>query len=232
MDEYGMAVLAVWLGALDPGEAVSRRPAVKAMISTVGEDKRKAELLGSLAWLDGVLGFAVRDRKALQTARESVRQSKHPREDRIDRSLAAFAKALAGDRTAAGRELAGMEWPCAIACKSDDEFVTPNIAIHRLAAATWLLQAGDTTQAVRLLQWHEATVAMWAWSFTYAVTPLAYLMLARVEEAQGNARSAEEHYRQFLRRYDSPMPAQRHLVDEARVAVARLAGQMDPDPNP
>jgi serine/threonine protein kinase/tetratricopeptide (TPR) repeat protein len=224
MDEYGMAVLGAWLGALDPEEAVSRRPAAKAMISAVGEDKRKAELLGSLAWLDGVLGFAVRDRKALEIARESVRRSGHPRTDRVDRSLAAFSRALTGDRTAAGRELARMEWPCAIACKSDDEFVTPNIAIQRLAAATWLLEAGDTTQAIRLLQWHEATVAGWAWSFTYAVTPLAYLMLARIEDAQGNARSAKDHYQQFLRRYDSPMPSQRHLVEEAKAALTQLSG--------
>jgi hypothetical protein len=52
-------------------------------------------------------------------------------------------------------------------------------------------------------------------------------MRARIEEAQGNTRSATEHYQQFLRRYDSPMPAQRHLVTEARGALARLTGLRD-----
>jgi hypothetical protein len=99
-----------------------------------------------------------------------------------------------------------------------------NVAVNRLAAATWLLEAGDTAQAARLLTWHEAAIGAWLWSFTYAVTPLAYLMSARIEEAKGDTRSAARHYEQFLRRYDSPVPEQRHLVDEARAALRRISG--------
>jgi hypothetical protein len=124
--------------------------------------------------------------------------------------------------------MAELEWRCAASCDLDEEIVTPKIAIDRIAAAGWLLEAGDTTGAARLLLWHQTTVlASWPGSFSYAVTPLAYLMLARIEEGQENVRSALEHYNQFLRRYDSPVPKQRHLVEEARVAVARLAGQID-----
>jgi hypothetical protein len=65
-------------------------------------------------------------------------------------------------------------------------------------------------------------------SFTHAVSALAYLMRARIEEAQGDIQSATDHYQQFLRRYDTPMPTQRHLVDDARAALARLAGRGDP----
>jgi hypothetical protein len=218
-----MAVLGAWLGAIRPEEAVSRGSAARATITSFDDDESQNEFTASLAWLDGVLAFAQRDRKALERARKNVRQTGHARADRIDSSLAAFVRALAGDRAAAGRELARLEWQCAIICRSDDEFVTPNIAIHRLAAATWLLEAGDTAQAARLLNWHEATVASWPWSFTYAVTPLAYLMLARIEEGRGNVRLAKKHYQQFLWRYDSPSPAQRHLVEEAQTAVARLS---------
>jgi hypothetical protein len=50
------------------------------------------------------------------------------------------------------------------------------------------------------------------------------LMLARVEEAQRDTLRAMEHYQQFLKHYDSPMPAQRHLVDEAEAALMRLSG--------
>ena len=62
------------------------------------------------------------------------------------------------------------------------------------------------------------------WAVSFAATPLAYLMLARIEAGQGNVRLARSHYEQFLRRYDSPMPAQQHLVDEARTALADLKG--------
>ena len=87
---------------------------------------------------------------------------------------------------------------------------------------------GDTAQGARLLTWTEAkSDGGLDVSFTHAVSPLAYLMRARIEEAQGDTRSATEHYQQFLRRYDTPMPAQRHLVDEARGALARLAGLRD-----
>lgn len=225
VDEYGMAVLGAWLGVIDPAEAVRRQPAAKAVIVALGDGERRGQLLGSFAWLNGVLAFARRDRGALQTAREEARRMGVPRVDRIDRSLAAFGRALDGDRGRAGRELAKSEWDCAAACVSGDEFVTPNMAIHRLAAATWLLEAGDTAQAVRLLIWHQSTiVAFWDGSFTYAVAPLAYLMLARIEEAQGDTRWAKKHYQQFLQRHDAPMPRQVHLVDEARAALARLSG--------
>jgi hypothetical protein len=102
-----------------------------------------------------------------------------------------------------------------------------SIPVQRLAAGTWLLEAGDTAQAARLLTWHEAAVGAWTASFSYAVTPLAYLTLARIEEAQGQANPAREHYQQFLRRYDSAMPGQRHLVQEAEAALARLSASGD-----
>jgi len=218
---------------MSPKDAASRRPAARATITALGGEERQTDFRAGLAWLDGMLAFARRDPTALELARQNVRQMGHARADRIDGSLAAFGRALAGDRAAAGRELARLEWQCAIICKSDDEFVTPNIAVHRLAAATWLLEAGDTTQAARLLNWHEAT-DMWGVTgfFTYAVTPLAYLMLARIEEAQRRAGSARQHYHQFLRRYDSPMPGQRHLVEEARAALKRLSGRDAPQVSP
>jgi hypothetical protein len=62
----------------------------------------------------------------------------------------------------------------------------------------------------------------WFLNFSFAATPLAYLMLAQIEDAQGKLGLARTHYEQFLRRYDSPLPAQQHLVDEAQVALARL----------
>jgi hypothetical protein len=51
---------------------------------------------------------------------------------------------------------------------------------------------------------------------------MAHLTLARIGEAKGDAHSARGHAEQFLRRYDAPMPNQRHLVEESRAALARL----------
>jgi TolB-like protein/tRNA A-37 threonylcarbamoyl transferase component Bud32 len=226
LDEYGLAVLGAWLGALDRSAAADRRGAARAMVLKLGAGERKAALLGTLAWLDGVWAFAAGDATRLERARRDGRESRHPHADIIDRSLAAFARALAGDRAGAGRDLAALEWRCAER-QDCGGVVTPNIAVHRLAAASWLLEAGDSAQAARLLTWHEAPLWSGGWdmSLTFAAAPLAYLMLARIEEAQGNARMARAHYQAFLRRYDSPMPGQRHLVEEARAALSSLSGR-------
>ena len=227
--DYGLAVLGAWLGTIPPETAAERRPTAKAWISGLAAGERKAEMLGVLAWLDGLLGFARRDPDALGRAREDARRVGHADADAIDRSLAAFERALTGDRARAGLDIAALEQRCARShWQGCGRAVAPNIAVHRLAAATWLLEAGDTTQAARLLTWMEARPGFgggWTWSF--AVRPLAYLMLARIEEARGDVASAEEHYRQFLRHYDSPMPKQRHLVDEARAALVRLGDRSE-----
>ena len=60
------------------------------------------------------------------------------------------------------------------------------------------------------------------------LAPLAYYELAQIEDAQGLSDLARDHYQQFLRRYDMPVPALRHLVDEAKAALRRLNGPNDP----
>ncbi len=54
--------------------------------------------------------------------------------------------------------------------------------------------------------------------------PLLSLQLARIEDARGRADDARRLYRDFLIWYDMPPPAHRHLVEEARAALARLSG--------
>jgi len=225
LSEYSIAVLGAWLGALPPAEAVARRSSAEATIAGLTDRPQQMRLSGALAWLDGFFAFVRRDRAGITLARQDLRRSGLPNSGVIDGSLAAFDEALSGDRSEAARRLVAIEHECAESgwqtCGGDPR--TPNIAAHRLSAATWLLEAGDTVQAMRLLTWHEARlVGQWAWSLI--VAPLAYLVQARLEEARGDAHSATEHYRQFLRRYDSPMPPQQHLVDEARAALARLEG--------
>ena len=229
LDEYELAVLGAWLGAIDPREAALRRPVAAGTPERLREGGWKPEFLGQLLWLDGILAFARRDRDALKRVREDVRRRGYPNAHVLDLSLADFDRALAGDPATAGRDLAALELRCATREDCGQDYAaSPTIAIHRIAAATWLLEAGDTTTAVRLLTWHDARWGDLPNYPTCAVTPLAYLMQARIEEARGDRRSATEDYQQFLRRYDSPMPKQRYLVEEGRAALSRLAGHTDP----
>jgi serine/threonine-protein kinase len=226
LDEFELAALGAWLGVVDPSAADNRRSAVLSMVPLLRDSSRKADLLGTVAWLDGLVAFSRADLKALERARGDARRSGHIQSSLIDRSLRAFGRALVGDRATAGRELAALEWECADV--NDCSPYVPNIAIQRLAAANWLLEAGDTTEAARLLVWHESAQGGWNWAFSFATTPLAYLTLARIESVRGDSGAAKAHYDQFLRRYDSPMAAQRYLLDEARVGLARVSGRSDP----
>jgi hypothetical protein len=190
------------------------------VINGLEQGEKKSEFLGVLAWLDGVLAFVRQDSGALDRARSDARRSGRPDAALIDQSLAAFGRALRGERRAAALDLVELERSCLGSYTDLCDWVTPNVAAHRLSAATWLLEAGDTAHAARLLRWHDARFTAWQWSLV--VRPLAYLMLARIEKAQGQLTAAKEHYEQFLRLYDSPEPGQRHLVAEAQTALERM----------
>jgi hypothetical protein len=51
---------------------------------------------------------------------------------------------------------------------------------------------------------------------------LSDLELAQVESTRGNLQLARGHYQRFLELYDMPSPRMRHLVEEARIALANL----------
>jgi hypothetical protein len=222
LDDYGLAVLGLWLGGLGSREAVSRRPAAWATVQRLESGERKASSLWMLAWLDGLSAFSRGDQAALRRAREDARRSGHPLGWFLDRSLAPYGPAMAGNRPAAGSGLAALQWGCQFGDCGPGIPVMPNLATDRLAAATWLLEAGDTAQAIRLLVWYESLQRDWDATYSHVVAAFAFLMWARVEEAQGDVPAAKTHYEYFLRRFDAPMPGQRHLLEEARTALARL----------
>jgi TolB-like protein len=221
VDDYGLAVLGAWLGGIEPAEAVRRRPAALATIGRLDPGDWRAESRWTLAWLDGMSAFAQKDRAALERARADSRRSGHPLGGFLDRSLAAYGRALAGDRLAAGQQLAALQ-VCSVTRECGYRIMA-SVATDRLAAATWLLEAGDTAQATRLLIWYESLQGNWDATFNHVAAAMGYLMRARIDEAQGDTRSAKTHYEYFLRRFDAPMPRQRHLVEEARAALARLS---------
>ncbi len=220
VESYGMAVLGTWLGAVRPSAADQLRPLAVAAIRQLTEERTRQHGHARLAWLDGLLAYARGDRAAIRTARKAAARSGWRQADLVDRSLAAFDQALTGDRQGAGRKLAELEEHCI-----DHEGcipVTPHIAVQRLAAAQWLREDGELDMAARLLRWPEAAWIGWSWAFGHALAGPTYLVRAQIDQSRGRDSLAEEYYRQFLRRYDQPMPSQAHLVEEARTALARL----------
>ena len=213
VDGYALAVAGVWLGGLDPRDARNLRSAAAQVVERTpvnqGHDYFQAELI----WLDGMLAWAQGDRAGLESARRELPE----RLDQAKQSLAAFQLALSGARRKAGETLAALEWRRAEQL-SDGPTAQYITGFDRMAASRWLLEAGDTAQAARLLTWNEAWGGVSGSVGAGVFGSLAYLERARIEDARGNGPLAREYYQEFLLRYDMPTPNQRHLVDEAREA--------------
>ena len=159
LDRYALAVAGVWLGGLNTSEAAKRRDAAAKMVAAAPMDEGQPEFKAELVWLDGMLAWARGDLASLESARRELE-----RVDRIytswknapwERSLAAFQLGLSGATRKAGFTLAALEWQRAERL-SDGAFAQYLTALDRLAASRWLVQAGDTAQAARLLTWNEA----------------------------------------------------------------------------
>ena len=218
---FRLAVVAAWLGALDPAVATAQRAAVVPVLGQLRPENR-----AELAWLDGLLGVARNDAHALAAARRSLTGADSATARFLDRSLAAFADALAGRRSQAADSLVAIEHERAefgwSRWRSDSHpFLT---AVNRLAAARWLVERGNAASAERLLTWHQAVLFPLrdTREANLVVEPLAYLEQARVAEALGRETQARTYYERFLWRYDAPGPAHSHLIDEARAALVRI----------
>jgi hypothetical protein len=225
---YGLSVLGAVLGTVRPESAEERREAVVALINRLSDEKTKQFSRAWLAWLDGMLGFARRDQQAINMARRQARATGWLQADLIDSSLAAFGHALQGNRRRAGRELAALEDYC-IAHQGCNSMI-PHTAVQRLFAGQWLLEAGELQSARRLLQSSNWQSVGWSWTTGDVLAAFNLLTRARVEEALGSNDAARFYYEQFLRRYDQPLPAQAHLVTEAKAALARLQTDQQESP--
>jgi tRNA A-37 threonylcarbamoyl transferase component Bud32/TolB-like protein len=221
---YQFAVVAAWLGAVPAAEASRRRPAgIRDSVESAAE----------LAWLDGILAVARRDRPALARARDSLRASGGKAISDLERSLAGFDTHLRGDNARAATELARLERERAQLLRDEDEHPLVG-GIDRLAASRWLAAAGDTAQAVNLLRWNETVLAPhYGWmTVNLALAGPALLEEARLQDGQQRAEDARRAYARFLEWYDAPMASQRHLVEEARKALDRLSGVREIPPEP
>jgi hypothetical protein len=223
VESYGVAVLAAWLGATDPEAADQRRPLALKAIGPLPDEGARAEARARVAWFDGLLGLTRGDRRAVALARRDAMQSGFAQSANVEGSLAAFDRALRGDRTGAGRALAALEWRCL--AREDCSHYTPEIGVQRLLAAQWLQAGGEIEEAVRLLRWQDARHEVFAGTPGTLGKTLwgpTFLTRAQLEETRGERRRAAEYYQQFVRFYDQPMPSQVHLVNQAKEAWARL----------
>jgi len=221
---YQTVVAGAWLGGLDTARATARRAAAVKLLAGLPPDSAAAKSgLAQLAWADGMLAVLRRDPRALAEARARVQRSAVREAAFLDRSLAGFELELRGARQAAAESLAALDLSA-----TDDEISSPHDpyarSITHLAASRLLLAQGDTSRALKLLVWHQASIPRsYEPARTQLFAPFAYYELARIEEAQGRHDLARGHYEQFLRRYDLPGPSHRFLVDEAKVALGRLS---------
>jgi len=222
IESYGLAVLGAWLGTSDLRTADERRPAALAVVTELPDADSRKDARGRIAWFDGLLGLTRQDRSAIRRARMDAARSGYAQAALVDRSLAAFDVAVSGDRRRAGIELASIEENCAD--YQNCNFVTPGIAVQRLAAAQWLAEAGEAERARRLLRWQDANaLAGWLFAIQQTLAAPTFLLRARLEEQIGDRTRAIQYYGEFLRLYDQPMPSQGHLVEEAKAALARLS---------
>ncbi len=199
---YGLAVTGASLGAVEPQRAGGLRPGAAG-----GRVPAWPEGRAELAWLDGIVAYAGRDAAGLARARLQVQASHCGDADVLDRSLAALAVDLAGDRRGAARALATLEWEGAEHMRHfrygrHHPYLN---AVNRLFASRWLLAAGDTAGASRLLPWYDAEF----WSdhrflgvANQAFAAPALFELAGIEEASGDTAAAVAHYRDFVQRYE------------------------------
>lgn len=232
---YGLAVLGVTAGEVPSATARRWRPRLATGLS--GGDS--AEWSAERAWLDGIAAHADGDPGAITRAIGEVEASGAPHAALLGRSLRAFLLDARGHRGKAARALADLEWAAAdqglhLSAAAFHPYLA---AVHRPAAAGWLLATGerrDSLEAARLLTWHEAIQRSGPAGLGAAnriVEPLALLERARIEEAwsrdpgAGAARwreAARAHYRGFLERYDRPSPRAAPRVSGALAGIAAL----------
>jgi hypothetical protein len=190
---FGLAVAGAWLGELHPDSARLLRDA--ALRAEYGKtDEGRAET----AWLDGLLACTQADAEALRAERAWLQSNATYASPYLARSLLAFEDALNGRRAEAARSLAALEFQMADSARTIElgarhPFLS---AVNRLAAASWLREAGDTAQALKLLLLHEtdlpsSTHPLQAVNLVLATA--AFPELARIEDARGQPERAQRY---------------------------------------
>ncbi len=224
---FALAAVGTVVGGVNPQDVARTRRVLSGRPLVSSPDSAE------LCWLDGLVAFRVGDQEALGRARWELRRMQYRYAGWLDRSLAAFERAAAGDTARAAAGLAELEEEKAqrqvyAAYAPAHPYHT---AVNRIMGARWLVELEALDQAARLLTWHEAV----RWGATNpeerinrTLEPLALLERGRIEAAQGRSRHAAGYYAQFLERFDRPVPALTVLRAEADAALAGVPGTVPP----
>ncbi len=210
---FKLTAIGEWLAALPAGSSDSyleRAAAAAERIEAVWEQAIERAML---FYTRGVLAASRQDSDALREADRQLSGIDHHVAKTAQRALAAYALQLRGSVAEAADSLYQVTWR------------PPRrmLSINRINASRWLLAAGDTAQATKLLFGCQRTQQFMPEQLEMDILAgHCYLELARIEDARGRDGLARKYYRQFLKRYDSPVEAHRQKVEEARAAYERV----------
>ena len=174
----------------------------------------------SLAFVDGTIAYTARRPADLDSARARLRALTGDESAAfLERELGALALDLGGRHAEAGDSLAVIERERGGASSFDYD----PVPMIRLAAGRLHASAGRAAAADSLFSYYESGMpSVPVQIMLKATAGLAAFERAKAWDRAGDAARASRFYREFLRLYDLPTQAHRHLVDEATSALARL----------
>jgi TolB-like protein len=213
LNAFKLAAVGEWLGAAPASS--SDRYLRRATAFADGLDNPSQQVM--LHSMRGIVGASRLDNTALREAQRQLDAIAGVKARTGQRVLTAYALQLRGEVQEAADSLYAATW----------DSVTNWGAMNQLTASRWLLAAGDSVRAIRLLSGCQRSIRVASWEQDLLLAGHCYLELARIEEARGRDRVARDYYWQFLKRYDSPVEALRPTVEEAREAYVRVGG--DPE---
>ena len=206
------AALGGWLGTVSATEADSALTRARANVpDAAGVDAAE------LAWLDGVIGVVAGDSMRVERARAAI----------VDTTLT--SRRLRTSLHALWRERRTNSADALIALE-DSAIARPGMLssamfLHRLAVGRALTRAGDPARAEYYLQWTDTRFAdARASSVQYALQPYNSYQRGLAFDIAGDRSRAMLHLERFVRSVDLVPPALARQMEDAKVRLARLAG--------
>ena len=207
-----------WLGGVPAGTSDQYLPRAAVVAEGIDDPEERAIEQAMLHYTGGVVAASRRDADAVRQAHRQLSAIDHPEARTAQRALAAYTLQLQGHVADAADSLYEVTW-------RRPPWRKHMVSINRLNASRWLLAAGDTTRATKLLaSCQRASHIIPEFYENLLLAGHCYLELARIEEARDRDGLTRKYYWQFLKRYDSPVEALRPLVEEARAAYERVGG--------
>jgi hypothetical protein len=225
LDGFRLAVVGAWLGSVpaDVVESWKRRlEGVRADLSP--RDRTE------IAWLEGIEALARGDARGVAAAGKTVEAGDDPSGRLLARAFRAIGGIMDGSPRPAADSLAQLEYDRRWLPAGEDGWQVPvTVPVHRLIAARALAAAGDTTAALRQLNWlDDIDMSARRAALLGVFYPYALLERGRIHEGRGDSLAARLDYEQLLRRLDRPVASLQWVRDEARQGHARMKGIAEP----